>query len=78
MQKVYDLLDNLPAETELMETKAGKKQYFSPHISPDGQPIFTVEDASGAPQTSYIPNGNFQAQDDYFRTRGGKYKGKIK
>jgi len=61
-----------------METKAGMKRYFSPNASPDGQPIFTMENPSRALRSSYIPDGSTDEQYNYFRTRGGKYKGRIK
>jgi hypothetical protein len=78
VQKVHDLLDNLPYGTELMETKAGMKRYFSPNAGPNEQNIFTVEDPNRAPRTSYIPGGTPEEQYAYFQRQGGKYKGKIK
>jgi hypothetical protein len=47
---VHDLLDNMPQNTELMETKAGMKRYYSPEASPTGEPIFTVQEPSGPPE----------------------------
>lgn len=78
VQKVHDLLDNMPQNTELMETKTGMKRYYSPNAGPEGQTIFTVQEPSGAPRSSYTPDGTPQEQYDYFRRQGGKYKGKLK